>query len=288
MNAMRSRDELLEIAKLSPAAVARHDKRAWVDLFSRHGIIEDPVGSRPHHNGLYDRRSGVRGAAPIERFFDTFISPNDITFHVDHDIVAAPLVVRDLAIELVMAPGVTARVPMHLLYEITEEEGALKIAHLRAHWEMLPMVRQVLNKGWPGLMVLNRLGIRLITTQGVGAVFGFSLALLGLHAAGKTALRRFVDAVNRKDRVTLASLFDERNDGIAFPAAGRCVAPESFCEQVDLSLSVTKLISSGYVTSCSFTVRSGDKESAGVGLFEFNSRTRKLHAVRLYADAALP
>jgi len=113
--------------------------------------------------------------------------------------VAGPFVVRDLELELAMGPGVTARVPMHLVYEITEEDGALKVCHLRAHWEMLPMVRQVLRNGWPGLMVLNRLGLRLIAQQGVGAVVGFSRALLGMHETGKIALRRFVDAVNRKD-----------------------------------------------------------------------------------------
>ena len=280
-------EEVLAVAKASPDAVSRHDGLAWVGLFSRHAVIEDPVGSQPHQSGLYDRRSGVRGAGPIERFYDTFIGPNDITFHVEQDIVAGPFVVRDLAIELVMGPGVTARVPMHLVYEITAEDGRLKICHLRAHWEMLPMVRQVASKGWPGVMVLNRLGLRMIATQGVGAVCGFSRAVLGIHAAGKTALRRFVEAVNRKDRATLSALFDGRNAGVSFPGDSRSVAPDALCEQTDLFLSATKLISSGYITSCTLTARSGDTQARGVGLFEFNSRTRKLHAVQLYSQAAL-
>jgi len=271
----------------SPEAVARHDRPAWIGLFSRHAVIEDPVGSRPHQSGLSDRRSGVRGAGPIERFYDTFIGPNEITFHVAHDIVAGPLVVRDLEIELVMAEGVTVRVPMHLVYEITTEDGRLKICHLRAHWEMLPMVRQVLSKGWPGGMVLNRLGLRLIATQGLGGVFGFSRAVLGMHAAGKRALLRFVDAVNRQDGATLTALFDADNEGISFPRQSRCVAPAALCERSALSLSTTKLISSGYVTSCTFSARSGSAQATGVGLFEFNSRTRKLHAVQLFSEAAL-
>jgi hypothetical protein len=275
-------DQLLDVAKASPDAVGRHDREAWVGLFSTHAVIEDPVGSRPQHNGLHDPRSGICGSGAIERFYDTFIAHTDITFHVDQDIVAGPFVVRDLTIELTMAAGLTVHVPMHLQYEITEERGALKICHLRAHWEMFQMVRQVLTKGWSGMMVLNRLGLRMIGNQGAGSVVGFTKGMLGIHEAGKEVVRRFVEAVSRKDAVALAGLFDSRNGGISFPAERRAFTPESFCNQVDVSLSVTKLISSGYFTSCTFTGRSGETESRGVGFFEFNSLTRKLHSARLY------
>jgi hypothetical protein len=277
--------QLLNVAKASPDAVARHDKAAWVGLFSTHAVIEDPIGSRPHHNGLHDRRSGVRGAGPIERFYDTFIAPNAITFHVDQDIVSGRIVIRDLTVEIAMAAGLTVRVPMHLLYEITDEDGALRIAHLCASWELFPMVRQVLSNGWPGLMVMNRLGLRMVANQGLGAVMGFCQGMFGIHDAGKETVRRFVEALNRKEATALASLFAARNDGIAFPAGRRRFAPESFCNQVDVSLSVMKLLSAGYVTSCSFTARVGEMESKGVGFFEFNSRTGNLHAARLYCAA---
>jgi hypothetical protein len=286
MNNPPASDEVLAVAKASPDAVARHDKEAWVALFATHAVIEDPVGSRPHHGGLHDRRSGVRGTGPLERFYDTFIAPNDITFHVDQDIVAGRVVVRDVTIELVMAAGLNVRVPMHLLYEVTDQDGMLKIAHLCASWELFPMVRQVVSQGWPGLMVMKRLGIRMIANQGLDAALGFSKGVFGIHGAGKQTVLRFVEAVNRKDGAALATLFDPRSNGIGFPVGRRTLTPESFCSQVDVSLSVTKLISSGYVTSCTFTARSGGTESKGVGLFEFNSRTRKLHAARLYCASA--
>jgi len=44
MDMVRTDDQILNVAKASPAAVARHDGRAWVGLFSRHAVIEDPVG----------------------------------------------------------------------------------------------------------------------------------------------------------------------------------------------------------------------------------------------------
>lgn len=278
-----SADQLLEAAKASPAAVARRDGAAWVALFSRHGVIEDPVGSRPHHGGLPDCRSGVRGNAPLRRFYDTFIAPNEITFHVARDVVAGPLVVRDLTIELDMGGGLNVGVPMHVVYEITEEDGALKIAHLRAHWELMPMVAQVIGRGWSGVAAMNRLGLRMIGTMGLGGVLGFCRGMLGIHSAGKRVLRSFVEAADGRNPTALAALFDRDNEGIVFPG-GAAIEPAAFCERLGGPFSITKEISCGWVTSCSFSVRSRESESdiAGVGFFEFNSRTRKLHAVRLF------
>ena len=272
----------MEVVKASPAAVARHDKQSWVALFSRHAVIEDPVGSKPHHNGLHDRRAGVRGSAPLERFFDTFIAPNDISFHVERDIVASPFVVRDVTIELVMKAGLKVRVPMHLLYEVCDEDGAPKIAHLRAHWELVPMVRQVLANGWPGVLTMSSLGMRMAVNQGLGAVLGFCRGVVGIHRAGKDTVTSFVNAVNERNPNALAALFDPRNEGISFPGAKTILDPAALCRSFDGTLSVSKLISSGYVTSCTCSVRYGDSELSGVGFFEFNSRTCKLHSVRLY------
>ena len=59
-----------------PRRPRAHDRDGWVGLFTADGVVEDPVGSRPH-----------RGRAEIERFYDTFIGPRDITFHRDADVV---------------------------------------------------------------------------------------------------------------------------------------------------------------------------------------------------------
>lgn len=276
-----SPEQLLAVAAASPAAVARHDRTAWVALFSRHAVLEDPVGSRPHHNGVHDRRSGIRGTAPLARFFDTFIAPNDITFHVERDVVAAPFVLRDVTIELSMAAGLTIRVPMHLLYEVCVEEGVLKIAQLRAHWELVPMIRQVIAKGWPGVLTMTRLGWRMVVQQGGGAVLGFCRGILGMHHTGKDTVTRFVAAANERNPQALRALFAPTNDGIRLPD-GATVDPASFCAQFGGTLSVTKLISAGDITSATCIIRSADRESGGLGFFEFNSRTRTLHAVRLY------
>ena len=220
--------------------------------------------------------------APLERFFDTFIAPNDISFHVERDVVSGPLVVRDVTIELVMKAGLKVHVPMHLLYEICDEDGTPKIAHLRAHWELVPMVRQVFGNGWLGVLSMSRLGLRMVANQGLGAVLGFCRGALGIHRAGKDIVTSFVNAVNQRNPQALAALFDPRNEGIGLRGAETILDPAALCRRFDGTLSVSKLISSGYVTSCTCGVRSGDSESRGVGFFEFNSRTRQLHSVRLY------
>ncbi len=44
--------DCLTVVEKSPAAVALHDKAAWLSLFARYNIVEDPVGSRPHLSGV--------------------------------------------------------------------------------------------------------------------------------------------------------------------------------------------------------------------------------------------
>ena len=63
-----TRAELLAVVERSPAAAGSHERGDWVGLFGTNGVVEDPVGSRPH-----------RGPAALERFYDTFIGPRDIT-----------------------------------------------------------------------------------------------------------------------------------------------------------------------------------------------------------------
>ena len=59
-------EELLELVNRSPAAVAIHDKQAWLELFSRAAVVQDPVGTAPH------RRTGggdgaTSGDDPLDR-----------------------------------------------------------------------------------------------------------------------------------------------------------------------------------------------------------------------------
>ncbi len=109
----------------SPEAVGIHDKDAWLSIFASYNIVEDPVGSTPHVSGVYDSRSRRRDNAALSRFYDTFIAANEISFHVERDIVCGLKVVRDLTIEIKMSAKVTVHVPMHLMYGLIHRVGYL-------------------------------------------------------------------------------------------------------------------------------------------------------------------
>ena len=132
--------ELLAVVERSPAATAVHDRTAWVGLFTDDGRVADPFGSRPHV-----------GRDQIGRFYDTFISPRQLIFHRDFDVVSGVTVVRDLTLEVIMAPDVTLSVPTHLRYDLRESDGEWAIERLCAHWELPVMVAQMLRHGGKSL-----------------------------------------------------------------------------------------------------------------------------------------
>ena len=47
--------QCLALVERSPKAVAAHDKAGWLAIFAEYNIVEDPVGSRPHISGIYDK-----------------------------------------------------------------------------------------------------------------------------------------------------------------------------------------------------------------------------------------
>ena len=102
--------------------------------------MEDPFGSRPHV-----------GRDQIGRFYDTLISPRQLIFHRDFDVVSGVTVVRDLTLEVIMAPDVTLNVPTHLRYDLRESDGEWAIERLCAHWELPVIVAQMLRHGGKSL-----------------------------------------------------------------------------------------------------------------------------------------
>lgn len=280
------RQILIDTVNRSPAAVAAHDRRAWVGIFARYNIVEDPVGSRPHVSGVFDPRSGRRGTGPLERFFDTFIAPNTIEFAVERDMVCAGHVVRDLGIAITMSPAVRVQVPMHLLYELQAEDGEPRIVRLAAHWELLPMIRQVLECGREAWPVLLQLGWRMFRIQGLGGILGFSRGFLGIGEPGKDTVHRFANAVNEGHAVRLFDLFTASHRGIHFPFGTAPCAPEDFPEAFPgVHMRVEKLLAAGYTVSATIAVERNGLRHDGVAFFEFHAKEKRLERVAFYWDA---
>ncbi len=273
--------DCLALVERSPAAVAVHDKAAWLALFARYNVVEDPVGSAPHITGIYDARTGYRGREGLSRFYETFIAPNRIRFHVGHDVVNGLHVVRDLTIEISMSSRVTVHVPVHLLYELIVEDDELKIFRLAAHWELAPMLRQQLASGWPFLAVGWSSFARMLRHQGVRGLAGFLRALSGVGATGKAQVERFVACFNTAGVAALEGLFANPAIRVAFPHAGRMLSIAQ-CAAEGGELRVSKLLAAGNLVSATVEYRRAGDAHRGVALFELDRRSLRIVALSFY------
>lgn len=272
-------EQCLSLAVLSPQAVAVHDKAAWLAIFADDSRIEDPVGSAPHIQATGSGYSGLEG--PLGRFYETFIAPNDIQFHVDQDIVCGLHVMRDLTIEIAMSEEVTVRVPMHLLYELTVENGLLKVQRLAAHWELWPMLKQQIAVGLPFLKVGAASGARMMRHLGLGGTLGFSRAARGVGEQGTAQAQRFLSHFNRGDAQGAAALFSDPSANIDFPYGA---VPLSIADAVAKGgkLHFSKVLSSGTVVSTTVRYSAADAELEGVALFHVDRQSGLIEVARFY------
>lgn len=278
------REEILRVVDASPKAVGTHDRRAWLSIFAKENIVEDPVGSTPHRTGKTERKAGEMESTPLERFYDTFIAPNEIKFHIKQDIVAGNTVIRDLKIEIIMSKALAVSVPMHLFYELDDEDGELKICHLSAHWELPAMIKQVMSHGLAGLQTMTKLGIRMMKYQGIMGSLGFSKGFFGIHQKGKDYVRDFVTAANSRNAEMLSTLFCPNNTGIEFPAMGSTFTPDALADSLDIKISISKILSAGFITTFTFDADYNGHGYPGVGRFEFDSKTKKIKTAQFFRD----
>ncbi|MBX7159034.1 MAG: nuclear transport factor 2 family protein [Acidimicrobiia bacterium] len=276
------RQDALATVEGSPKAVAAHDKDAWVGLFAEFSVIEDPVGSRPNLSGIFDARSGRRGDAAHRRFYDTFIAPNKIEFHVERDVVCGTHVVRDLDIEITMAPTVVVRTPMHLVYELCEESGELRIRRLNAHWEMLPMVGRLMAQGPSAWAIVAALWRRQLANLGVSGTAGFAAGMRSVGKAGKRVVADLAGAVRRGDAAAAAALFADGATGIEAPYGHPPLSPRRFVDEGAVRFTPTKTLASGATVSASLEIETDTGTHGGVGFFELDRASRLIDRVRLY------
>lgn len=281
-------DSLLAAVQQSPILVAAHDRAAWCSLYATDGQVNDPVGSRPH-----------TGRAAIERFYDTFIAPNSITFDVQHDMVCGMSVMRDLTIETIMSTGVKLHVPMHLRYDLVEagviekdllspalalgaaEAGALKIQRLYAHWELLPMILQLLGAGLKGWWTAIKLGPQLILNQGIGGVIGFMRGFLGVGRRGKRAANAFLTALCEGNSTAAQSQL-EVGAILEWPFGKPQTLAQFLTNARDVECG--KVIAAGRYVTASVKWRTGNVESHGVMLFEFHASQDRIFALKVFVS----
>ena len=275
-------EALIAIVQQSPDAVAIHDKAAWMSIFAENHVVEDPVGSTPHlSNSGTDNPHDA-----LSRFYDTFISPNTIKFDVANDITCGNHVMRDLTINLSMSDKVDAFVPMHLLYELVEEDGTYKVARLAAHWEFMPMIMQLLKKGFVALPVLGSLTLRMFKLQGVMGTIGFSKAALNVGKAGKQQVLALERAVENNDKSALINLFASDKPSVHLPYGKVPLSPVEFSQQFKGHVKFSKLLVAGDGVTASVFVEGDEKEQAasGVAVFKFCRKSLKIMELFFYIN----
>lgn len=190
-----TRANLLATAQRSLAAAGAHDRAGWIGLFTADGRVEDPVGSQPH-----------RGRAALEHFYDTFIGPRAITYQPHVDIVVGSTVVRDLELEIEMAPNLTLRVPAYIRYDVRADGDDLRIAGLSAYWELPAMIGQFVRSGIGAIPAGITLGRTMLSHQGLSGGLGFLSGFRGLGTGGRGLFARFLDESCGGDEVGVRRL----------------------------------------------------------------------------------
>lgn len=248
---------LMSVVAQSPAAVAVHDKPRWLAIWAANHVIEDPVGSRPVVGGLLDRHSGERTTGALSRFWEAFIAANDIAFDVHHDFVSGNRVVRDVTIRTTLSSGATVQTPAHLLYELIEEDGEVRIRRMAAHWEVAPAFAQLIRPSFANVRGIIGSSWRMMRYLGIAGTAGLAGAVVSVGDRGKQVA---VDLVTRA----------QHGDATATARLGGTV-PDT----------LTKVIAAGDTVTASCTVNG----SPAVLIVTMNRRTRRVIAVELFRDA---
>ncbi len=280
-----SREDLLHIALASPQAVAKHDKQAWLSLFAKQSVIEDPVGTAPHKSVLVSSQDSGFDNTQLDKFYDTFIAPNDIVFLNSYDIVTNDSVLRDVTLQITSSSGLVTNVHMYVVYKMTDEAGILKVSRLAAHWDLMGMVKKVVLSGWPGLKMMTSLSARMLKIQGLKGVWGYMGGFGGIGKRGKKSVQSFAKAANDRDTNSLREMFISDDGSIEFPVGSQPFSLENFVSSVNGNISASAMISAGWTTGFRFQRSSGQAVDDGIGLFEFDAKTKKIKRARFFIES---
>lgn len=276
----------LAIVERSPALVAAHDKSAWLALFSADACAEDPVGTTPNRVGAHpDARSGD----DLSRFYDTFIAGNAIRFEVLSDYVAGDEVARDVVIHTRLSTGLDVVVPAHLLYQVVDEGGGLRIRRMRACWDLRRRSIDTMLSGWRGLYTLVAISLLMFRVQGVRGLVGYSRGLLvGVFGRGKVVVERLAASIASGDEAGLARLFVPAAPSPIELPVGVEMTAASFLSSVragygdDATLRAEQITSAGWLTSFRFTLRGASGARSGLAFVEHDPATRRIASLRFF------
>jgi hypothetical protein len=270
---------LATLVRRSPELVLAQDRAGWLALFADDGVVEDPVGSAPHA-----RRPGAGLDCPLSRFYSTFIAGNRIEFDVHRDLAGGGgELLRDVTIRTRLSTGQDLRVPAYLLYQATATPAGLRIARLRAIWDVRANVRDTLLGGWRGPLTLCAMTARLLRNQGLRGSLGYSRGLVqGIFGRGPARLQELAASLREPAAAGVFAPGAEVELPVGAPRAGG-----AWLAAVDrgAELKFERPLAAGWLTAARFALR-GAEASAGVAVAEFDPPTRKVRRLRFFTAPA--
>ncbi len=120
-------------AMRSIEAVQSGDREAWLGMWHPEGCLEDPVGVSP----MDPSGEGHRGIEAITAFWDTFIGPASIRFHIRESFACGAECANVGTITTRSADGSVARCELVMVYRLADDG---RVASLRAFWEIDEMM----------------------------------------------------------------------------------------------------------------------------------------------------
>ena len=262
---------LIALVERSPAAVAIHDRNAWLGLFTDDAVVEDPVGSAPA-----PKRDGT-----LARFWDTFIAPHGIRFEIRRDHVIGRDVFRDALIHTRVREGVNVIVPAYLLYQCTDD--AKNARRMAAHWTLARMTVVAMSMGPRAWIAMTGLFARMIGVMGLGWVGAYLASLWrGIGGAGKRAVDALAAAIAVRDVARVVSLFS--SDGFV-ELGERRIAPRDLFALLpaNATLRFDALVTAGWTSSFRFTLAGANDDGAGQARFEVDRASKRIARARFFA-----
>jgi steroid delta-isomerase len=109
-------------------AVARGDKRAWVDNFADDAVVQDPIGP----SAFDPSGQGIRGKAAIAKFWDDHIAGRRALFSLQHSLAAGDEVANVGTLAIQAPDGSVFQLFGVYTYRVNE---AGRVVALRTYWE---------------------------------------------------------------------------------------------------------------------------------------------------------
>ena len=115
-------------ARRSMDAVARGDKRAWLDNFADDGLVQDPIGK----SMIDPSGEGHRGKAAIEAFWDKNIAAARPMFCLQSSIACGDECANVGTLMIQFPNGMVTKLYGIFVYRVNDDG---KVASLRTYWE---------------------------------------------------------------------------------------------------------------------------------------------------------